>query len=44
MHEYGVILTKLEDVSDVDCIIVAVAHNEFKALKLDDIKSCSTAP
>ena len=38
MHEYGVILTKLEDVSDVDCIIVAVAHNEFKALKLDDIK------
>lgn len=38
MHEYGVILTKLEDVFDVDCIIVAVAHNEFKALKLDDIK------
>lgn len=38
MHEYGVTLTKLEDVSDADCVIVAVAHNEFKALALDDIK------
>lgn len=38
MHEYGVTLTKLEDVYDADCIIVAVAHNEFKALKLNDIK------
>ena len=38
MHEYGVTLTKLEDVKDADCIIVAVAHNEFKALSLDDIK------
>ena len=38
MHEYGVTLTKLEDVADADCIIVAVAHNEFKALKLKDIK------
>ena len=38
MHEYGVTLTKLEDVKDADCVIVAVAHNEFKALSLDDIK------
>ena len=38
MHEYGVALTKLEDVKDADCVIVAVAHNEFKALSLDDIK------
>lgn len=38
MHEYGVTLTKLEDVSGADCIIVAVAHNEFKKLSLDDIK------
>ena len=38
MHEYGVSLTKLEDIKDADCVIVAVAHNEFKALKLDDIK------
>ncbi len=38
MHEYGVELTKLEDVKDADCVIVAVAHNEFKALTLYDIR------
>lgn len=37
--EYGVQLCSLEDVKDVDCIIVAVAHEEFKALKLDKVKS-----
>lgn len=37
MREYGVKLTKLEEISDVDCVIVAVAHNEFKQLKLKDI-------
>lgn len=39
MHEYGVKLTKLDNVSDADCVIVAVAHNEFKALGLQNIKS-----
>ena len=38
MHEYGVTLTKLEDVKDADCVIVAVAHDEFKAMSLTDIK------
>ena len=38
MHEYGVTLTKMEDVADADCVIVAVAHNEFKELSLDVIK------
>lgn len=38
MHEYGVTLTPIESVSDADCVIVAVAHNEFRALSLDDIK------
>ncbi len=38
MHEYNVKLTKLEDVADADCIIVAVAHDEFKALSLETIK------
>ena len=38
MREYGVTLTKLEDVKDADCVIVAVAHKEFRALTLDDIK------
>lgn len=38
MHEYGVTLTKMEDVKDADCVIVAVAHNEFRELSLGDIK------
>lgn len=38
MHEYGIKLTKLEDVSGADCVIVAVAHNEFKALELSRVK------
>lgn len=38
MHEYGVTLTNLEDVADADCIIVAVAHREFRELALTDIK------
>ena len=38
MHEYGVTLTRYEDVADADCIIVAVAHNEFKAMSIDDLK------
>ena len=38
MLEYGVKLTKIEDVKDADCIIVAVAHDEFRALSLDEIK------
>ena len=39
MHEYGVQLTPLDRVSYADCVIVAVAHNEFKALGFDKIKS-----
>ena len=38
MHEYGVKLTPMGDVVDADCVIVAVAHNEFRVLSLADIK------
>ena len=37
-HEYGINLTPIEEIVDADCIIVAVAHNEFRALSLADIK------
>ena len=37
-REYGVMLTDLKDVGEADCIIVAVAHNEFKVLSLADVK------
>lgn len=38
VHEYGVMLKKIEDIHDADCVIVAVAHNEFKKMPIDEIK------
>ena len=38
-REYDVELQDLSEVSDVDCIIVAVAHDEFKSLQLKDVKA-----
>lgn len=38
MNEYGVKLTNIEDVADADCVIVTVAHSEFKAMDLSEIK------
>ncbi|WP_300260895.1 nucleotide sugar dehydrogenase [uncultured Cloacibacillus sp.] len=38
IKEYGVVLTDIDDVTNADCVIIAVAHNVFKALSLDNIK------
>lgn len=38
-REYGVNLTELRDVSHADCIILAVAHDEFKSLSWEKIDS-----
>jgi UDP-N-acetyl-D-galactosamine dehydrogenase len=38
MSQYGVQLTKLEKIKNIDCVIVAVAHNEFKKMTLENIK------
>ena len=38
IREYGVYLTRLEDIKDVDCIIFAVAHDIFREISLDKIK------
>lgn len=37
IKEYGVFLTKRDDVHDVDYIIMAIAHNEFKSMPLSEI-------
>lgn len=42
MHEYQVELKTMEDAKGADCIIVAVAHNEFKALGLDELDALYT--
>ena len=39
MKEYGIELTRIEDIRDADCVIIAVAHDDFKVLGLDRIKS-----
>lgn len=38
IHEYGIEVIQIKAVKDADCIIVAVAHDEFKLLSMDDIK------
>ena len=38
MREYGVQLHSMDDAKDADCVIVAVAHKEFKELSLEQIK------
>lgn len=36
---YGVALTPFAEIRDADCIIVAVAHDQFKALTADELKA-----
>lgn len=39
MQEYGVELKTMEDAKEADCVIIAVAHNEFRLMNLADIKA-----
>ncbi len=36
-REYGVDLTDISEIKNADCIIVAVAHNEYKNMSLSDL-------
>lgn len=38
LREYGIELVELNDVKDADCLIVAVAHKEFKGLTPEYLK------
>lgn len=44
-HEYGIELIELDDVKDADCIVFAVAHDEFKYMSMNRVnelfKDCS---
>ena len=35
MREYGVVLTPMEEVGELDCLILAVAHNEFRQMSVE---------
>src|SRR5699024_7923289 len=41
--EYNVDLTELSDVRDADCIILAVGHDEFKTLSLNEFDTLYTS-
>lgn len=38
-REYGIKLSNIEDIKDVDAVILAVAHDRFKSLTMSDIDS-----
>lgn len=38
VKEYGINISKVEEVVDVDAIIFAVSHDEFKNIKLEELK------
>lgn len=38
-YEYDVELTPFEEVKDADCVIVAVGHNDFRAMSMMQIKA-----
>ena len=35
MREYGVALMPMEEVGELDCLILAVAHNEFRQMRVE---------
>ncbi|MBQ7604785.1 MAG: nucleotide sugar dehydrogenase [Clostridia bacterium] len=39
VKEYGVSLTDLDEITGADCVIVAVAHKQFRELSLEKIRS-----
>lgn len=39
MYEYGIELKTMDEAKNADCVIIAVAHEEFKEMSLSDIKS-----
>lgn len=39
LKEYGVDLVKMEDLHDIDCVILAVAHDAFKKISLADFNA-----
>jgi UDP-N-acetyl-D-glucosamine/UDP-N-acetyl-D-galactosamine dehydrogenase len=38
VHEYDINLTDIKDIDNVDAVVVAVSHDEFKKLSLDNLK------
>ena len=43
VREYGIKLKKLDEIKDAGCVIVAVAHDEFKKMTLQQIRELTVA-
>ncbi len=43
-REYGLSLVPWEELTHLDAIIIAVAHNEYKNLRPSDMKACFAKP
>lgn len=39
LYEYGLTLTPIDELCDLDCVIFAVAHNEFTQMSTNKVKS-----
>ncbi len=37
-HEYNICLSSIDDVEDMDAVVVAVPHEEFETIKLEDLR------
>ena len=37
LNEYGINITSIENVKNIDCIVFAVAHNEFKNMGINEV-------
>lgn len=44
MHEYGISMTPLEGMRDLDAVVFAVNHEQYVALSLDELKSRFSRP
>ena len=36
-HEYGIDLVDIDEVNDVDCLVLAVSHDRFKKMNLEEL-------
>lgn len=43
-HEYGITLGSMDDIKNSDALVFAVAHQEFKAMNLNEIKTLFKNP
>lgn len=36
-HEYGIFIESIDNIKDIDCLVIAVAHEEFKKMEINEM-------